>query len=66
MEVSFFGNSCENKTANINVRAKLANLSDIPLGSAKKFFQIIADAVPPIREAKTPAMENRFQNKSNN
>ena len=43
---------------------KLPNLSDIPVGSTKKFFQIIADDVPPIKEAKTPALENRFQNKS--
>jgi hypothetical protein len=44
---------------------KLPNLSDIPVGSTKKFFQIITDVVPPINEAKTPALENRFQNQNN-
>ena len=45
---------------------KLPNLSDIPVGSTKKIFHSIAELVPPIREAKTPAFEKRFQNNSNN
>lgn len=52
--------------ASVKAMAKLANLSDIPVGSSKKFFQIIAELVPPIKDANTPALENRFQNKSNN
>lgn len=43
---------------------KLPNLSDIPVGSTKKFFQMITDIVPPIKEAKTPGLENRLQNKT--
>lgn len=43
---------------------KLPNLSDIPVGSTKKFFQIIADIAPPIKKAKTPGLENRLQNKT--
>ena len=65
MEVSFFGNKSENRTASIKAMTKLPNLSDIPVGSSKKFFQIIAELVPPINDANTPAFENLFQNKSN-
>ena len=61
----FSGNSKENNTAMANANTKLASLSETPVEASKRFFQITVETVPDIREANTPALLKRFQNKIN-
>jgi hypothetical protein len=64
-EFFFSGNNKENKTAIAKENTKLASLSETPVEASKKFFQITVETVPDIREANTPALLKRFQNKIN-
>jgi len=47
-------------------KTKLASLSETPVETSKRFFQITVETVPDIREANTPALLNRFQNNNSN
>jgi len=60
----FSGINKEKSTAIRKEKTKLASLSDTPVDTSKKFFQITVETVPEIREAKIPAREKRFQKRS--
>ena len=65
-EFFFSGINKENKTAIAKENTKLASLSETPVETSKRFFQITVETVPDISEANTPALLNLFQNKNSN